>query len=188
MNAPSASLRVENSEMQNAVEMTPRGKRGKLKNQKRVFHSSHRAWKSGKNKGSGFPHFHRAGGGRISLRKEACDASALGGRPSAPRSQSLISVTHRECGVRPQGIGFRQLAHQISEVSTRSRSTRALPPGNPEPEKPESLVDASQRRSPVSPQPKPRQFGQTCESETQKQRSALRSLGRGHCLFITASC
>jgi hypothetical protein len=70
MNAPSASLRAENSEMQSAVEMTPRGKRGKLKNQKRVFHSSHRAWKSGKKKGSGLPHFHRTGGGLISLRKD----------------------------------------------------------------------------------------------------------------------
>src|SRR3989454_9430413 len=28
--------------------MTPRGKRGKLKKPKRVFHSFHRAWKSGK--------------------------------------------------------------------------------------------------------------------------------------------
>jgi len=35
--------------------------------QKRVFPSFHRAWKSGKNKGAGFPHFHRAGGGSISL-------------------------------------------------------------------------------------------------------------------------
>ena len=47
MNAPSASLRSENSKRQSAVEMTPRGKRGKLKNQKRVFPSFHRAWKSG---------------------------------------------------------------------------------------------------------------------------------------------
>jgi len=30
------------------VEMTPRGKRGKLKEPKRVSHSFHRAWKSGK--------------------------------------------------------------------------------------------------------------------------------------------
>jgi hypothetical protein len=37
------------------------------KTQKRVFLSFHRAWKSGKNKGAGFPHFHRAGGGSISL-------------------------------------------------------------------------------------------------------------------------
>ena len=63
MNAPSASLRSENSEMKSAVEMTPRGKRGKLKNPKRVFHSFHRACKSGKNQGAGFPHFHRAGHG-----------------------------------------------------------------------------------------------------------------------------
>jgi hypothetical protein len=41
----SASLRSENEKMKSAVEMTPRGKRGKLK--KRVSHSSHRAWKSG---------------------------------------------------------------------------------------------------------------------------------------------
>jgi hypothetical protein len=33
MNAPSASLRSENSEMKSAVEMTPRGKRGKLQTQ-----------------------------------------------------------------------------------------------------------------------------------------------------------
>src|SRR6516225_7130145 len=48
MKAPSALLRSENSEMKSAVEMTPRGKRGKLKDQKRVFPSFHRAWKSGK--------------------------------------------------------------------------------------------------------------------------------------------
>ena len=41
MNAPSASLRSENSEMKSAVEMTPRGKRGKLKNTKAPdFHIS----------------------------------------------------------------------------------------------------------------------------------------------------
>src|SRR2546427_4664778 len=34
--------------------MTPRGKRGKLKKPKRVFHSFHRAWKSGKRR----PDFH----------------------------------------------------------------------------------------------------------------------------------
>jgi len=33
-----------------------------------------------------------------------------------------------------------------------------------------------------------RQFGQARERETPNQRSALRSRGRGHCLFITASC
>ena len=45
--ARSASLRSENDEMQSAVEMTPPGKRGKLQKPKRVFHSFHRAWKSG---------------------------------------------------------------------------------------------------------------------------------------------
>jgi hypothetical protein len=69
VNAPSASLRSENCEMKSAVEMTPRGKRGKLKNQKRVSHSSHRAWKSGKNQERGFPHFHRAGGGLYPTQK-----------------------------------------------------------------------------------------------------------------------
>src|SRR3989442_15208457 len=34
--------------------MTPRGKRGNLKKPKRVFHSFHRAWKSGKRR----PDFH----------------------------------------------------------------------------------------------------------------------------------
>jgi hypothetical protein len=52
VNAPSASLRSENDEMKSAVEMPPRGKRGKLK--KRVSHSFHRAWKSGKRR----PDFH----------------------------------------------------------------------------------------------------------------------------------
>jgi hypothetical protein len=33
--------------VKSAVEMTPRGKRGKLKKPKRVSHSFHRAWKSG---------------------------------------------------------------------------------------------------------------------------------------------
>jgi len=70
MNAPSTSLRSENYETNSAVEMTPRGKRGKLKNQKRVFHSFHRAWKSGKNKDAGFPHFHRASDGSISQGKD----------------------------------------------------------------------------------------------------------------------
>jgi hypothetical protein len=41
-----ASLRSENIEMKSAVEMTPRGKPGKLP--KRVSHPFHRAWKSGK--------------------------------------------------------------------------------------------------------------------------------------------
>ena len=57
MNAPSASLRSENSEMKSAVEMTPRGKSGKLKDQKRLFHSYHRAWKSGKNQRRRIPTF-----------------------------------------------------------------------------------------------------------------------------------
>ena len=38
-----ASLRSEDDESKSAVEMTPRGKRGKLKT--RVSHSFHRAWK-----------------------------------------------------------------------------------------------------------------------------------------------
>jgi len=40
-----ASLRSEDDEIKSAVEMTPGGKRGKLK--KRVPHSFHRAWNSG---------------------------------------------------------------------------------------------------------------------------------------------
>jgi len=43
MKAPIASRRSENGGHPSAVEMTPRGKRGKLK--KRVSHSFHRAWK-----------------------------------------------------------------------------------------------------------------------------------------------
>ena len=39
-----------------AVEMTRRGKRGKLQEQKRVSHAFLRTWKSGKNKRAGFPH------------------------------------------------------------------------------------------------------------------------------------
>ena len=45
-----------------AVEMTRRGKRGKLKKQRRVSPSFLRAWKSGKNKNAGFPHSPSAGG------------------------------------------------------------------------------------------------------------------------------
>jgi len=45
-----------------AVEMTRRGKRGKLKRPKRVSHASLRAWKSGKSRNAGFPHSHSAGG------------------------------------------------------------------------------------------------------------------------------
>jgi hypothetical protein len=55
VNAPSASLRSENDEMKSAVEMPPRGKRGKLK--KRVSHSFHRAWKSGKKQERRIPTF-----------------------------------------------------------------------------------------------------------------------------------
>ena len=45
-----------------AVEMPPRGKRGKLP--ERVSHPFHRAWKSG-TRTAGFPHFHRADGGLV---------------------------------------------------------------------------------------------------------------------------
>jgi hypothetical protein len=61
MKVPWASLRSENNEMKSAVEVPPRGKRGKLKN--RVSPSFHRAWKSGQKPKPGFPHFQRAGGG-----------------------------------------------------------------------------------------------------------------------------
>ena len=46
-----------------AVEMTRRGKRGKLKKQKRVSHAFLRAWKSGQEQNAGFPHSHSAGYG-----------------------------------------------------------------------------------------------------------------------------
>jgi len=45
-----------------AVEMTRRGKGGKLKKQKRVFHPSLRAWESGQKPNAGFPHSHSADG------------------------------------------------------------------------------------------------------------------------------
>jgi hypothetical protein len=45
-----------------AVEMTRRGKRGKLKKPKRVSHAFLRAWKSGQSQNAGFPHSHSAGG------------------------------------------------------------------------------------------------------------------------------
>ncbi len=45
-----------------AVEMTRRGKRGKLQKPRRVSPASLRAWKSGKNQNAGFPHSHRADG------------------------------------------------------------------------------------------------------------------------------
>jgi hypothetical protein len=70
-NARLASLRSENDEMKSAVEMTPRGKRGKLKKPKRVSHSFHRAWKiRPKTRAPDFPHFHRADGGYRSLGKD----------------------------------------------------------------------------------------------------------------------
>ena len=58
-----AALRAQRDEERRGNDV----KRGKLK--KRVSHSFHRAWKSGKNKSAGFPHFHRAGGGFISSLK-----------------------------------------------------------------------------------------------------------------------
>jgi hypothetical protein len=44
------------------VEMTRRGKRGKLQRPKRVSHASLRAWKSGQKQNTGFPHSHSADG------------------------------------------------------------------------------------------------------------------------------
>ena len=55
----SGSRKVES---RSAVEMTPRGKRGKLQKPRRVSHASLRAWKSGKSKNAGFPHSHSANG------------------------------------------------------------------------------------------------------------------------------
>src|SRR5580700_10965577 len=63
-------------------------------------------------------------------------------------------------GCAPQGIGFRHLVHQVSEFSTYSRSTRALSPGNPGPEKAKSSPmppddglrsHQKQRLSPIRP-------------------------------------
>jgi len=45
-----------------AVEMTRRGKRGKLQKPERVSHASLRAWKSGQGQNAGFPHSHSADG------------------------------------------------------------------------------------------------------------------------------
>lgn len=45
-----------------AVEMTRRGKPGKLQKPKRVSHAFLRAWKSGDSNNAGFPHPHSAGG------------------------------------------------------------------------------------------------------------------------------
>jgi hypothetical protein len=57
-----SSSGTSKKEKPSAVEMTRRGKRGKLQEPKRVSHASLRAWKSGKNKNAGFPHSHSAGG------------------------------------------------------------------------------------------------------------------------------
>jgi len=65
--APPPHARISSSssrkkEKPNAVEMTRRGKRGKLKGPKRVSHAFLRAWKSGQSQSAGFPHSHSAGG------------------------------------------------------------------------------------------------------------------------------
>ena len=52
----------QKNEKPSAVEMTRRGKRGKLQKPKRVSPAFLRAWKSGQNRSAGFPHSHRAGG------------------------------------------------------------------------------------------------------------------------------
>ncbi len=57
-----SSSRSRKNQKRSAVEMTRRGKRGKLKRQKRVSPSSLRAWKSGQEPSAGFPHSHSAGG------------------------------------------------------------------------------------------------------------------------------
>jgi hypothetical protein len=57
-----SSSRSRKSGGRRAVEMTRRGKRGKLQRQKRVSHVSLRAWKSGQEQNAGFPHSHSAGG------------------------------------------------------------------------------------------------------------------------------
>ena len=50
-----------NNGRRSAVEMTRRGKRGKLQEQRRVSHASLRPWKSGQKPSAGFPHSHSAG-------------------------------------------------------------------------------------------------------------------------------
>jgi hypothetical protein len=52
-----------------AVEMTPRGKRGKLKNKGEFSTLSTGLGNPAKTKDAGFPHFHRAGGGSIEREK-----------------------------------------------------------------------------------------------------------------------
>jgi hypothetical protein len=64
-----ASLRSENDPLPSAVEMPPRGKRGKLKKPK-FFTLSTGLGNPAKNQSAGFPHFHRADGGGRSLRKD----------------------------------------------------------------------------------------------------------------------
>jgi len=56
--------------MKSAVEMTPRGKRGKLKNPSEFSTLSTGLGNPAKNKGAGFPHFHRAEGGFTSTSKD----------------------------------------------------------------------------------------------------------------------
>ena len=53
--------------MKSAVEMTPPGKRGKLKSEFPTLSTG--LGNPAKNKSAGFPHFHRAGGGFISSLK-----------------------------------------------------------------------------------------------------------------------
>ena len=59
--APS-SLASRKNGRRGAVEMTRRGKRGKLQKPERVSHASLRAWKSGQKQNAGFPHSHSADG------------------------------------------------------------------------------------------------------------------------------
>jgi hypothetical protein len=58
--ARTASLRSEHTEMEGAVEMTPRGKRASRKTGPPL---STGLGNPAKNNDAGFPHFHRAGGG-----------------------------------------------------------------------------------------------------------------------------
>src|SRR5215472_11719798 len=116
LDAPAASLRSENCRVKSAVEMTPRGKRGKLKTPKRVFHSFHRAWKSGKNKGAGFPHFHRAGSGSISLGRTKHETET--------NSSCLISVSSRTMR-KPASFRSDRDRYYASEIPIKIRSESA---------------------------------------------------------------
>ena len=58
---PSSSDSRRNG-MPRAVEMTRRGKRGKLQKPRRVSHAFLRAWESGQKPNAGFPHSHSADG------------------------------------------------------------------------------------------------------------------------------